>query len=33
LPSRLYAVAWEDGAEAVRNLDRGRVPYLELGSL
>jgi hypothetical protein len=33
LPSRLYAVAWEDGAESVRRLDLGLVPYLELGSL
>lgn len=33
LPSRLYAVAWEDGAEAVQKLDRQRVPYLELGAL
>ena len=33
LPSRLYAVAWEDGAETVRNLDPALVPYLELGSL
>jgi hypothetical protein len=33
LPSRLYAVAWEDGGAAVRELDRQRVPYLELGAL
>ena len=33
LPSRLYVVAWEDGAEAVERLDAGRVPYLELGAL
>jgi hypothetical protein len=33
LPSRLYAVAWEDGAKAVQKLDRQRVPYLELGAL
>jgi hypothetical protein len=33
LPSRLYAVSWEDGAEAVRKLDHQRVPYLELGAL
>ena len=33
LPSRLYAVAWDDGAEAVRQLDPQRVPYLELGAL
>ena len=33
LPSRLYAVAWEDDAEAVQKLDHKRVPYLELGSL
>jgi hypothetical protein len=33
LPSRLYVVAWEDGEEAVRTLDRRLVPYLELGSL
>ena len=33
LPSRLYAVAWENGTEAVRNLDHSRVPYLELGAL
>ena len=26
-------VAWPDGAEAVQWLDRGRVPYLEPGSL
>lgn len=33
LPSRLYAVAWEDGTEAVERLDPQRVPYLELGAL
>jgi hypothetical protein len=33
LHSRLYVVAWEEGAEAVEKLDRDRVPYLELGSL
>jgi hypothetical protein len=33
LPSRLYAVAWEEDAEAVQKLDRELVPYLELGSL
>jgi hypothetical protein len=33
LPSRLYVVAWEENAEAVQKLDRGRVPYLELGGL
>jgi len=33
LHSRLYVVAWEDGAQAVRALDRGRIPYLETGSL
>ena len=33
LPSRLFAVAWEDGAEAVQRLDQRRVPYLELGGL
>ena len=33
LPSRLYAVAWEDGMPAVELLDRRRVPYLELGAL
>ena len=32
-PSRLYVVAWEDGMDAVKRLDRGLVPYLELGSL
>ena len=33
LPSRLYVVAWDDGEEAVRTLNRSLVPYLELGSL
>jgi len=33
LPSRLYVAAWEDGETAVKNLDPGLVPYLELGSL
>ena len=33
LPSRLYVAAWEDGDAAVQKLDRGLVPYLELGSL
>lgn len=33
LPSRLYVAAWEDGEAAVQKLDRGLVPYLELGSL
>jgi hypothetical protein len=33
LPSRLYVVAWQEDAEAVRKLDRELVPYLELGSL
>ena len=33
LPSRLYAVAWGDGAEAIRRLDPRLVPYLELGAL
>lgn len=33
LPSRLYVVAWKEGAEAVERLDAGRVPYLELGAL
>jgi hypothetical protein len=33
LPSRLYAIAWGDGEEAVGMLERTRVPYLELGSL
>ncbi len=31
--SRLYAVCWEDGEEALAGLDPARVPYLELGSL
>lgn len=33
LPSRLYAVAWEDCIETVQKLDPQRVPYLELGAL
>lgn len=33
LPSRLYVAAWKDGEPAVQKLDRGLVPYLELGSL
>lgn len=33
LPSRLYAVAWEDGIPAVRKLNPELIPYLELGSL
>ena len=33
LPSRLCVVAWKEDAEAVQNLDRNLVPYLELGSL
>jgi hypothetical protein len=33
LYSRLYVVAWEGEADAVRALDRTRVPYLETGSL
>jgi hypothetical protein len=33
LYSRLYVVAWEDEADAVRAMDRTRVPYLETGSL
>jgi len=33
LPSRLYVVAWPDGEDAVRKLDRRLVPYLEPGSL
>jgi len=31
--SRLYVVCWEDGEEDFANLDRQRVPYLELGAL
>jgi hypothetical protein len=31
--SRLFVVAWEDGKQAVQDLNRGRIPYLELGSL
>lgn len=33
LPSRLFAVSWEDGAADVAALAGARVPYLELGSL
>ena len=33
LPSRLFVVAWEDGAETVQSLDPSLVPYLELGAL
>jgi hypothetical protein len=33
LPSRLYAVAWDEDAATVQKLDRELVPYLELGSL
>ncbi len=31
--SRLYVVCWEDSEEDFENLDRWRVPYLELGAL
>jgi hypothetical protein len=33
MPSKLFAVSWDDGAEAVSELQPGLVPYLELGSL
>ncbi len=33
LTSRLYVAAWEDGAKRVAELDRGMVPYLEVGAL
>jgi hypothetical protein len=33
LNSRLYLVDWENDNRAIENLDRQRVPYLELGSL
>jgi hypothetical protein len=33
LHSRLYAVAWDNGVEAVRDLDPALAPYLEPGSL
>ena len=31
--SHLYVVCWEDGEEDFRNLDRWRIPYVELGAL
>lgn len=33
MQSRLFAVAWNDGAETVKQLQPELVPYLELGSL
>lgn len=33
LDSRLYVVDWENGNRVIQNLDRRRVPYLELGAL
>jgi hypothetical protein len=33
MPSRLFAVAWDDGGETVRRLRPELVPYLELGAL
>ena len=31
--SRLYLVAWEDGVDMCNRIDRGRIPYLEIGTM